>query len=408
MKRLTALDVTRLPAGLHHDGDGVYLQVSGAGARSWLYRYTLRGRTRDFGLGSAKAIPLKRARELAAEARRLRAEGIDPIERRREQRGDARVEQAKAMTFQQCAEAYVAAHEAGWRSAKHHRQWRSTLAYLLPIIGALPVRAIDIGLVLKVLQPIWTTKTETASRVRGRIESILDYARVRGFRDGENPARWKGNLDHLLPAKAKVAKIAHFGALPFAEVPAFMADLRRREGTSARCLEFTILTAARTGEAIGARWEEIDLVAKVWTVPAERMKGGKAHRKPLSPRAVEIIRERQARREGDYVFPGRLGGAPLSNMALLAMLRAMNRADVTTHGFRASLKTWASERTSFRNETVEAALAHVTGGRVEQAYLRGDALEKRRKLMDAWGEFCARPTQAATGKIVSMNSALRG
>ena len=404
MKRLTTLDVARLPGGLHHDGDGLYLQVGGAGARSWIWRFTLNGKTRDLGLGSAKAIPLKRARELAAEARRLRAEGVDPVQRRREQRSAVQIRQAKSVTFKQCAESYIAAHEAGWRGAKHREQWSGSLSTdAYPAIGALPVASVDTALVMKVLEPIWTAKPETASRVRGRIESILDFAKARGFRDGENPARWRGHLDCLLPAKAKLAKIAHFAALPYAEIGAFMADLRRREGTSARCLEFTILTAARTGEAIGARWDEIDLQAQVWTVPAERKKGGKAHRKPLSPRVAEIIRERQARREGDYVFPGRSGGAPLSHTSLPAMLHAMGGADVTTHGFRATFRTWAAERTNFPREVIEAALAHIVGDETERAYQRGDLFDKRRKLMAAWSQYCG--TVQTACKVISMRPA---
>jgi integrase len=401
MKRLTALDVARLPVGMHHDSDGLYLQVTGAGARSWIWRFTRNGRTRYLGLGSAKAIPLKRARELAAEARRRVAEGVDPIERRREQRSAGRVEQAKAVTFKQCAESYITAHESGWRNAKHRQQWSASLAtYVCPTIGALPVQAVHTGLVLKVLEPIWTAKPETASRVRGRIESILDFAKARGFRDGENPARWRGHLDCLLPAKAKLIKTAHFAALPYLELGAFMADLRRREGTSARCLEFAILTAARTGEAIGARWDEIDVEAKLWTVPTERMKGGREHRVPVSARAAQIVREMQSRRESEFVFAGRRGGAPLAATSLPAMLHALGRADVTTHGFRATFRTWAAERTNFPREVIEAGLAHIVGDETERAYQRGDLFDKRRKLMDAWSQYCG--TVQTAGKVISM------
>jgi integrase len=411
-RKLTTLDTMRLGDGMYHDAGapGLYLQVRNGGAsRVWIWRYSLAGKAHYLGLGSAREgrISLKRARELAAEARRLHAERIDPLARRREQLGEERVEQAKAMTFQQCAQAYIAAHEAGWRSATHREQWSMTLsAYVYPVIGVLPAQAVDTGLVLKVLEPLWTTKPETASRVRGRVESVLDYAKARGFRDGENPARWRGNLDHLLPRRGKVAMVAHHPALPYAEIGAFMADLRRREGTSARCLEFAILTAARSGEVIGARWSEIDIEAKLWTVPPERMKGGKEHRVPLSARAVAIIRKLQDRREGDYVFPGRRTGAPLSNMTLWKLLRAI-RPGVTTHGFRATFRTWAAERTNFQREVIEAALAHIVGDATERAYARGDALDKRRKLMDAWSEFCGKPAQV-TGKVVSINSALRG
>jgi integrase len=400
-KRLTALDVTRLGDGMHHDGDGLYLQVSGTNQRSWIYRYTLGGRTRHLGLGPAKAIPLKLARSLAAEARQRRAMGVDPIEHRHQQRGAALVAVSRAMTFQQCAQAYVAAHEAGWRSATHREQWNMTLsANVYPVIGALPVQAIDTSLVLKVLEPVWTTKPETASRVRGRVESVLDYAKARGYRDGENPARWRGNLDHLLPKKAKLATVEHHPALPYPEIGEFMAALRQHQGVAARALEFTVLTAARSGEVLGARWDEFDLAGKTWVIQPHRMKAGREHRVPLSPRAVTIIRELQARREGEYIFPGRRGGSPLSNMTLWKLLRSI-RPGVTTHGFRATFRTWASERTNFQREVIEAALAHVVGDQTERAYARGDVLDKRRKLAEAWGEYCGRPAQT-TGKIVAM------
>ena len=401
--RLTPLDVWRLGAGFHPDGDGLHLQVTGATARSWIYRYTSGGRTRDYGVGPAKAISLKRARELAAEARRLVAEGIDPIERRREQRSAVRIEQAKAMSFRQCAEAYVRAHESAWRSSKHHQQWAATLAYLNPLIGPLPVTAIDVGLVLKCVSAIWTEKPVTAGRVRARLESILDFARARGFRDGENPARWRGHLDHLLPKTVKLRRVEHFRALPYDQIGTLMRDLRAQTSTAARCLEFTILTAARSGEALGARCGEFDPERAVWVVPATRMKAAREHRVPLSARAVAIICEQQARRESQYVFSGTRPGAPLGNMSLLAVLRKVtNRADVTVHGTaRASFKTWAAERTAFPRELIEAALAHIVGDETERAYQRGDLFDKRAQLMTAWAAFCERPAQTATGKIVA-------
>jgi integrase len=264
---------------------------------------------------------------------------------------------------------------------------------------------VDTGLVLKVLERIWTAKPETASRLRGRLEAILDFAKVRGYREGENPARWRGHLDKLLPARSKVRQVEHHAALLYAELPSFLTTLRQQEGISARALEFAILTAARTGEVIGARWKEINLLDKTWTVPAERMKAQREHRVPLSGRALAILGEMQAVRQGDsgdaYVFPGGKMGKPLSNMAFLMLLRRMGRGDLTAHGFRATFKTWASERTSFQNEIVEAALAHVIGDKVEQAYRRSDLFEKRRRLMDAWTKFCDQPTTA--GKIVPIS-----
>jgi integrase len=348
---------------------------------------------------------LKRARELAAEARRLHAEGVDPIERRREQRSAVRVEQAKAVTVRQCAEAYVAAHEAGWRSAKHANQWAATLAtYVYPVIGSLPVAAVDTALTLKIIEPLWKRTPETASRTRQRIEVILDAAKARGLRDGENPARWKGHLSNLLPPRSKVQRVKHFPAMTYAELPSFMAGLRAQTSTRSRCLEFAILCAARTNEALGVRWDEIDLEQGVWTAPAARTKGGRAHRVPLSERVVAILREQQARREGDYVFPGRFGGgAPLSATSLLDALHATGRTDVTAHGFRATFRTWAAERTSFQREVIEAALAHIVGDETERAYQRGDLFDKRRRLMDAWAEFCGQPARISN-KIVNMNS----
>jgi integrase len=391
--RLTALKVERAKRpGMYADGGGLYLQVTQGGA-SWIYRYMLGGRAREMGLGPLALFGLSDARARALDARRLRHEGIDPIEARKAARMQARLDSARAMTFEQCAEAYIEAHRAGWRNAKHAAQWQATLTtYAEPIIGRLPVQAIDTALVLKVLEPIWTTKPETAGRVRGRIESILDWAKVRGYRAGENPARWRGHLDKLLPARGKVRRVEHHAAMSHAALPGFLMTLRQQEGIAARALEFAILTAARTGETLGARYSELDLLDKTWTVPPGRMKAGKAHRVPLSARALAILEEMQSfRPAGDpdsYVFPGGKPGRPLSNMAFLMLLRRIGHADLTAHGFRATFKTWASERTGFQNEIVEASLAHVIGSKVEQAYRRGDMFEKRRRLMDAWATFC--------------------
>ncbi len=399
--KLKPLDVQRLPPGLHPDGNGLYLQVAPGGSRSWLYRYSLHGKEHRIGLGSASAIPLKRARELAAEARRLLAEKIDPLEHRRAQRSAKLVEQARAITFKQCAETYIAAHEAGWRNPKHRQQWRNTLeSYVYPVIGDLPVQDIDTPLVLKALEPIWQDKTDTASRIRGRIEIILDWAKFREYRSGENPARWRGHLQLALARPEKIAPHQHHAALPYAVIGELMADLRGRGSTSARCLEFLVLTAARTGEVIGATWDEIDLAAKVWTVPANRMKSNREHRVSLSDRAITILRDMQSRRENDFVFPGRSGG--LSNMSLLAMLRTQGRA-VTAHGFRSSFRDWAAEQTNFPREVAEQALAHVIGDKVEAAYRRGDLFEKRARLLQAWAAFCGKPSPSGA-KVVNMNA----
>ena len=311
-------------------------------------------------------------------------------------------------------ERYIEAHRAGWRNAKHAAQWAATLAsYAEPIIGTLPVRAVDTALVMKVLEqevrdapdgrpaPLWATRPETAARLRGRIESILDWARVRGYRDGENPARWRGHLDKLLPARAKVRKVEHHAALPYSELPDFMAALRAQDGIAARALEFAILTAARTGEVIGARWSEIDIGEKLWTIPPERMKAGKEHRVPLSVKAVTILNEMKPLAQASdgstdgsaFVFPGGKRGQPLSNMAFLMLLRRMKRGDLTTHGFRSSFRDWAAERTKFPSEVAEMALAHTVSNKVEQAYRRGDLFERRRRMMTVWSTFCTAAKQ---------------
>jgi integrase len=369
-------------------------------------RYMLDRKPHWMGLGPLSLYGLAEARAKALDARRKRHEGIDPIQARRAERARQRLDAAKAVTFKQCAENYIASHRAGWRNEKHEYQWTATLqSYAYPVIGTLPVQAVDTTLMLKVLEPIWTTKSETASRVRQRIENILDFAKVRGYREGENPARWRGHLDKLLPARSRFREVKHLAALPYAELPAFLASLRTREAIAARGLEFLILTGARTGEVIGARWNEIDLLDKTWTVPAARMKAHREHRVPLTARALAILGEMQAARHGDaFVFPGHKPNTGLSNTAFLMLMRRMGRGDLTAHGFRATFKTWASERTSVQNEIAEAALAHIVGDKVEQAYRRGDLFEKRRRLMQHWGSFCtAAPVQDRTGNVTPLH-----
>ncbi|HXX51525.1 MAG TPA: integrase arm-type DNA-binding domain-containing protein, partial [Xanthobacteraceae bacterium] len=328
IERLTALkvDAKELAPGMYPDGNGLYLRVTAEGARNWVLRYMLDRKPRWMGLGPLSLYGLAEARTRALDARRKRHDGIDPIEARRAERTRQRLEAAKAITFKQCAESYLTSHRASWRNAKHRYQWNQTLEqFVYPVIGSLPVQAVDTGLVLKVLEPIWTTKPETASRVRQRIENILDSAKARGYRDGENPARWRGHLDKVLPARSRVREVEHLAALPYAELPAFLVDLRTRPAIAARALEFLILTAARTGEVIGARWGEIDLLDKTWTVPADRMKARREHRVPLSARALAILQEMQVVRHSEdddgYVFPGPKRGKPLSNMAFLMLLR---------------------------------------------------------------------------------------
>ncbi len=406
--RLSALKVAKLKEpGYVADGGNLYFRVAPSGARGWIFRFALGGRTRDMGLGAYPDISLAAARDLAEKFRVQVKEGIDPIERRRDDLASQRVATAKNLTFDECARAYVEDHEVAWRNAKHRAQWTSTLSrYASPVFGKLPVAAIDTGLVMRALKPIWRKKTETASRLRGRIESVLDWARVHGYRTGENPARWKGNLDHLLPAKAKVRPVQHHPALPYSEIGAFMAELRDCPDSAARALEFTILTAARTNETLGATRGEIDMREKAWNVPAARMKAARDHRVPLSKRALAIVEatSNPSRAKDVFIFEGRNPGRPLSNMAMLKLLERMGRSDLTVHGFRSTFRDWAAERTNFQNEVVEMALAHAVEDKTEAAYRRGDLFEKRRRLMDAWAEFC---TTTASGAVVPLRSAGR-
>jgi integrase len=401
--RLSAVKIANVKQrGLYADGGGLYLQVSRNGSRSWIYRFKQNSRARDMGLGSLTTVSLATAREMAAECRRKRLAGIDPIEHRQTDRREAQLAAARSMTFDQCRDAFIEAHRAAWRNAKHRGQWTASLAtYVTPVLGPLLIQSVDVGLVMKALEPIWSTKPETAARVRGRIERVLDWAKVRGFRQGENPARWRGHLDALLPAHRSVRKVKHHAALPYSEIGTFMAALKTRAAVAARALEFTILTAARTGEVLGARWEEIDFQGKMWVVPPSRMKSGREHRVPLSRAAVSVLKEMQARHQDALVFPGDRHGKPLSNMAMLMILRRMDRADLTAHGFRSTFRDWAAECTNFPREVAEAALAHLVGDKVEAAYRRGDLFEKRRRLMDAWAAYC-QATCNNDGRVVPL------
>lgn len=387
--KLKAMAVLKLRTpGMHADGGGLYLHVSVTGAKSWIYRYMLAGRRRDMGLGSLNTISLADARARAADCRKQCLEGTDPLTHKKIKMRAAKADAAKALTFQECVDAYIEAHAPAWKNDKHISQWTNTLRqYAGPVMGALPVKSIDLALVLKVLEPIWLTKSETASRLRGRIESVLDWAAVRGYRTGENPARWRGHLETLLPKRSKVRKIQHHPALPYKEIGEFMKALRKLEGVAAQAMEFLILTACRTSEVIGATWSEIDFKEDVWTIPAKRMKAGRDHRIPLSPRATAIL-EGFKSRGNDYLFPGKTKRHPLSNMAMLKHLDRMKRSDLTVHGFRSSFRDWAAEQTDFPREVAEAALAHVVGDKAEAAYRRGDLFEKRRLMMDSWSAYC--------------------
>ena len=377
------------------DGGNLYLRVAPGGAKGWIFRCTIAGRTRDAGLGSYPTVSLVKAREQAESYRRLVAAGVDPIQARDEHRQAARIKAATARTFEHCAGSFIASHELGWRSETTGTLWRSTLAtHVFPIMGALPVEQIDTALVLRVLQPIWGEKPATASRVRAIIERILNWAKARGYRSGENPALWRGHLDHLLPAPFKVRSVRHHPALAYSELPAFMEQIRARDGLAPRALEFLVLTASRRGEALGALWHEIDLKDRTWTIKGDRMKSGREHRVPLSPRAVAILGEMAKLRLNEFVFPGMKQGRPLSDMGVRILLREL-RPEITKHGFRSTFRDWAAETTSFPNHVVEMALAHSVSDAVEAAYRRGNLLEKRRKLMEAWAAFCARTPNSA-------------
>ena len=408
--KLTPVEVKNAAApGLYGDGRGLYLNVGPSGAKSWVFRYMLQGAAHEMGLGPYPLFGLADARKRADAVRRQKHDGVDPLGERRAAKARKAEEAAKAITFKACAEQYIEAHRAGWKNAKHALQWGATLtAYVYPKIGSLPVAAVDTGLVTQILHPIWTTKPETATRVRGRIESVLDFAKTHGWRSGENPARWKGHLDNVLPARGKVRKVEHHPALPWGEIGAFMVDLEKQEGVAALALRFAILTAARTGEVLGAKWSEIDLQAGLWTIPEGRMKAGREHRVPLADGALTVLREAAELREviaaDAFVFPGGKAGKGLSNMALLMALRRMNRGDLTAHGFRSSFRDWAGE-TGQPADLAEAALAHITGSKTVVAYQRGDLLERRRKLMAAWAAFCGRPARAG-GEIIPIRAGI--
>ncbi|TXL78260.1 DUF4102 domain-containing protein [Vineibacter terrae] len=410
INRLAALDVQRpKSAGFYSDGNGLYLQVTVAGTGSWVFRYRHGGRRRDMGLGALKDVSLAEARRKASNARQALVAGIDPIEAKRIQLSAAAVQAAQAISFRECATRYIDAHAPSWRNAKHAAQWSSTLAtYAYPQFGSRAVSAIETSDVMSALEPIWTRKPETASRVRGRIESVLDYAKARGWRSSENPARWRGHLQNLLPRRSKIARVQHHPALPWTRMAEFMAALRNQSGIAARALEFTILTAKRTTETIASRWPEFDLDAAAWDIPAERMKADRPHRVPLSPAAVAILREvlpLRAKEHGDWVFPGGKLGKGLSDNAMAAVIDRMNaerkeRADqqwidpkrngrpVVPHGFRSSFRDWCAEATNHPRELAEAALAHVVKDQTEAAYQRGDLFQKRAQLMSEWADHC--------------------
>ena len=403
--KLTARTVeTKKTPGYYSDGGNLYLRVSQNITKTWAFYYKKDGKRTEMGLGSTSDLTLVQARDKADTLRKQLKSGIAPLIERQRQDSENKAQRAKFMTFQQCADAYINAHKAGWKNPKHIQQWQNTLSqYAFPVFGDLDVKSIDTGLITKCLEPIWLTKNETAGRVRGRIESILDWATVHEYREGVNPARWRGHLDKLLAKPSKIQKTEHHKALPYTEINGFIDLLRLQEGVAAKCLEFTILTAARTGETIGATWDEIDLGAKTWTIPAVRMKAEREHRVPLSNHALTILNDMAAIRLNDYVFPSNKKG--LSNMAMLAVLKRMDQADITVHGFRSSFRDWAAESTAYPGEVVEMALAHAIKNQTEAAYRRGDLMEKRGRLMEEWARYCKAPK--LSGDVVPINKMAR-
>jgi integrase len=377
--------------GYHSDGGGLVLQVTSSGSKSWLFRYrSPAGKIREMGLGGLDTVSLADARRKAEAAQRQRSDGLDPIVVKRHRQVQASLDAAKGVTFRWCAGQFVETNTAGWSNSKHAAQWTSTLqTYAYPVFGDLPVASIDTALVTKCLEPIWSEKSETASRLRQRIERVLSWATVRGYRSGANPAAWRGHLDQILPKPSKVRSVQHHRALPIDDVSAFLDALAHRAGGSALALRFLALTASRTSDVIGAQWSEIDLATQLWTIPAARMKAKKEHRVPLSDEAMDILREVERTRINDVVFVGPKNGRPLSNMAFSALLDRMKRTDFVPHGLRSTFRTWAAERTNYPREVCEMALAHTVGNAVEQSYQRGDMFERRKRLMADWAKFAA-------------------
>lgn len=389
INKLSSLKARNLKEpGWFPDGRGLYLQISKTGSKSWVYRYETRGKERRCGLGSYLDVSLEGARKAAERCRQLRLEQIDPIEHKRKIEADKRLEEARGLTFKECATAFIDSHKAGWKNPKHEMYWRNTLeAYAYPVIGELSVQAIDTGLVMKVIEPIWFNKTETASRVRQRIENILDWAKVRGYRVGENPALWRGHIERLLPKRSKVQKVEHFKAMPYAEIPDYFRHLRKTDTLAAKALAFTILTVSRTSEARGTLKAEINEKEQVWNIPGERMKPGRPHRVPLNKECLKILKEAEAYQRDNFVFPALRKEKPISDAALLKLVK-QTHPDLTVHGFRSTFRDWCAEMTAYPRELAESALAHTLKDKTEAAYQRGDMLEKRRKLMDAWADYC--------------------
>ncbi len=410
INKLSAKKVEHLKErGWYADGNGLYLQVSITGSKSWAYRYHSKGKQQWHGLGAySKLNSLRKARQAAAECKQLRKDGFDPIEHKKKLALDKELDEAKSLTFKECADQYIDSHKNGWKNAKHASQWVNTLnAYAHPTIGQLPVQSIDIDLILKILEPIWYTKTETASRVRQRIENILDWAIVRNYRQGDNPALWRGRLDKILPKRNKVQKPKHFAAMDYRELPEYFRSIRAKDTIAAKTLAFTILTAARNGEARAITYEELNQDEAIWIIPDDRMKADREHRVPLTGEALAIIDEMATlkRKTDDYVFVGLKAGRPISEAAILKLVKDTHPT-LTVHGFRSTFRDWCAEQTNYPREVAEAALAHSIRDKTEAAYQRGDIFEKRRKLMDSWADYCL--NRKETGKVIPIHQAAQG
>jgi integrase len=403
-EKITALFVRHIKRpGRYCDGGNLYLQVRNSTSKkspdsinkSWAFRYSRNDKQTWMGLGPYPDVSLAEARELATDARKQLLKGIDPLTDKRARKRAARRAHDDILSFAECAEKYIDAQAPGWSNPKHIDQWRNTLKNVAgPVFGHLPVDEIDTALVMRCIEPLWTTKTETASRLRGRIESVLDWATVRGYRGGDNPARWRGHLDKLLPRPSLVTRVKHHAALPYTEAGAFLQTLRDDPGIASRALELTILTAARTNEVIQAEWSEFDLGLGIWVVPAERMKSKREHRVPLSDDAVSVLKAVEGRSQR-YVFPGHKRGSHLSNIAMLQVLKRLGRTDITVHGFRSTFRDWCAESTNYPSDVAEMALAHVLRDKTEAAYRRGDLFEKRARLMADWARYCSKPSTPA-------------
>jgi len=402
-EKLSDLKVRKVKTpGYLGDGGGLYLQVSPSLSKSWVFRYQIDGRTREMGLGSFNTFGLRDARDRATSCRKLLADGVDPIDQRNAAQQKKQLADARVMTFGQCCGKYIEAHRSGWKNAKHAGQWDATLRTYCTLLWPLDVATIDTALVMKCLEPIWTAKTETASRVRGRIESVLAWATVRKFRTGDNPASWRNHLDQLLPKRSKVKKVVHRAALPYADMPEFMSKVRLREGLSARVLELQILTATRPGETAGAQWDEVDLAAAMWIIPAERMKADKEHRVPLSAAALSILQSLP--HVSPSIFPG-VNGRPITTAAAMKLLKEL-QPDITAHGFRSTFRDWAAETTKHPREVIEAAMAHRLKDKAEAAYQRGDLLARRAELMNDWERHCRSTTNWVTAPLAHASGAV--